>query len=292
MHQIQRCFPLVSVLLLSTFPVYGADDVDSLHQENIITDCVIEPNELVEVGTPVSGVMDTLKVKRGDSVKKGQVLATLNSRVERAMVDLARAKAERDQTLKAKKARSDFTRRRLERNRELYKQNLISAQVVDEAETDALLADLEFGEVLEDRSIAELDLKRAQALLATRTIRSPIDGIVVDVSIAPGESIDNKPLLKIASIDPLNVEVIAPVQMFGKIKKGMKAKVVPEKPIGNQYAAEVVIVDRVIDAASGTFGIRLELPNKKYSLPAGLRCQVDFPDIKNVAATKIETKKP
>ena len=72
----------------------------------------------------------------------------------------------------------------------------------------------------------------------------------------------------------------------------MKAKMLPEKPIGNQYSAEVVIVDRIIYAASGTFGIRLELPNKKYALPAGLRCQVGFPDIKNVAATKIEPKKP
>jgi len=48
----------------------------------------------------------------------------------------------------------------------------------------------------------------------------------------------------------------------------------------------------VIDAASGTFGIRLALPNRKSSLPAGLRCQVDFPDIKNAAATIIEPKKP
>lgn len=292
MYQIHRCFPLISVLLLTALPVFGADDVDSLVQDNIITDCVIEPNELVEVSTSASGVMDTLMVKRGDTVKKGQILATLNSRVEKAMVDLARVRAERDQTLKAKRARSDFTRRRLERNRELYKQNLISAQVVDEAETDALLADLEFGEVLEERNIAELELKRAQELLETRTIRSPIDGIVTDISVVPGESIDNRPLLKIARIDPLNVEVIAPVQMFGKIKKGMKAKVLPEKPIGNQYTAEVVIVDRVIDAASGTFGIRLELPNKKYTLPAGLRCQVDFPGIKDVAVTKIEPKKP
>jgi membrane fusion protein (multidrug efflux system) len=75
----------------------------------------------------------------------------------------------------------------------------------------------------------------------------------------------------------LIVVVIAPVQLFGKIKKGMKAKVIPEEPIGGHYTARVVIVDRVLDAASGTFGIRLQLPNRKYKLPAGLRCQVDFP---------------
>lgn len=292
MFHIHRYYILIAVSMLTVFPVSAAQGTEGLGYDSISTDCVIEPNELVEVSTPVSGVMDTLKVERGDTVKKGQVLATLNARVEKAAVELARARAERNQTLKAKRARSDFTRRRLERNRELYKQKLISAQVVDEAETDALLADLEFGEVLEDRSIAELELKRAQELLETRTIRSPLDGVVIDISVVPGESINNRPLLKIARIDPLNVEVIAPVQLFGKVKKGMTAKVFPEEPVGSQYTAKVVIVDRVIDAASGTFGIRLELPNKNYALPAGLRCQVDFPKLKSVAEKAIRPEKP
>lgn len=41
-------------------------------------------------------------------------------------------------------------------------------------------------------------------------------------------------------------------------------------------AATVTVVDRVIDAAIGTFGVRLSLPNPDYRLPAGLRCQVRF----------------
>jgi membrane fusion protein (multidrug efflux system) len=57
----------------------------------------------------------------------------------------------------------------------------------------------------------------------------------------------------------------------------MRAKVIPEAPIGGQYTAEVKIVDKVIDAASGTFGVRLELPNPNYRLPAGLKCKVIFP---------------
>ena len=133
------------------------------------------------------------------------------------------------------------------------------------------------GEFIENRVIAELELQRALESLKIRTIRSPGAGVGIDVSVVPGESIENRPLLKIASIDPLNVEVIASVQLFGKIKKGMEAKVIPEEPIGGQYAAKVVIVDQVIDAASGTFGIRLELKNHKYEIPAGLRCQVNFP---------------
>ena len=58
----------------------------------------------------------------------------------------------------------------------------------------------------------------------------------------------------------------------------MKAEVRVELPVNRKYSAHVIIVDSVIDAASGTFGVRLELPNPDYRLPAGLLCQVVFPD--------------
>jgi multidrug efflux pump subunit AcrA (membrane-fusion protein) len=56
----------------------------------------------------------------------------------------------------------------------------------------------------------------------------------------------------------------------------MTAEVRPEFPEPRKYSARVIIVDRVIDAASGTFGVRLELPNPNYFLPAGLKCKVVF----------------
>ncbi len=65
--------------------------------------------------------------------------------------------------------------------------------------------------------------------------------------------------------------------MLGKVKVGMKAEVRPESPVGGVHLGLVTVVDRVLDAASGTFGVRLELPNPKYRLPAGLRCKVRFP---------------
>jgi hypothetical protein len=58
----------------------------------------------------------------------------------------------------------------------------------------------------------------------------------------------------------------------------MNAEVKPESPPGGVYTAVVKIVDTVIDAASGTFGVRLELPNPDYHIPAGLKCQVVFLD--------------
>lgn len=78
---------------------------------------------------------------------------------------------------------------------------------------------------------------------------------------------------------------MAPVTLLGKIKTGQLASVMPESPVDGKYQAEVKIVDPILDAASGTFRIRLEVPNDDYKLTSGLRCRVRFLD-------KIVSKKP
>ena len=126
--------------------------------------------------------------------------------------------------------------------------------------------------------LAKLELTRASELLKQRTIRSPIDGVVVARALGPGEyAFDQAHLLTVSQIDPLNVEVFVPLSQFGRIRLGTSAQVYPE--VGGEYAAIVTIVDQVFDAASGTIGIRLELPNPDYALPAGLKCQIRFPGI-------------
>jgi multidrug efflux pump subunit AcrA (membrane-fusion protein) len=119
-------------------------------------------------------------------------------------------------------------------------------------------------------------LKRAQAILARRSIRSPIDGVVVERYVSPGEYVNTQPLLRVAQIDPLRIEVIVPSQIFGSISPGMRASIIPELAVYGEHEATVTIVDRVIDAASSTFGVRLELPNPEARIPSGLKCVVRF----------------
>ena len=85
-----------------------------------------------------------------------------------------------------------------------------------------------------------------------------------------GEYADPPEVVELAQIDPLLVEVFAPLSLYGSIREGMLGKVVLEEPLGGEYDAVVIVVDRVVDAASGTFGVRLELPNPERVLPPGL----------------------
>ena len=69
---------------------------------------------------------------------------------------------------------------------------------------------------------------------------------------------------------------IIPVAQFGSVQVGQRAVIVPEEPLTGHYVGTVSVVDRVADAASGTFRARVLLENPDYALPSGLRCAVRF----------------
>lgn len=265
-------FLLFSVGMLLALHVPVCEGAESLELDGLI-----EPYMVVNVGSGVPGVLEAVTVDRGDFVIKGQVVANLESGVEKAAMELARARAELEATVKSRQANVDFCMRKQHRAEELYKKEVLPLSQMDEAETNRTLAELELQEALENKRLAELEFQRAIEVLKRRAIRSPIDGVVVERFLSPGEYVEQQPIMKLAQIHPLNVEVILPVTLFGSIKVGMRAKVRPEAPVGGEYVARVKIVDRVVDAASGTFGVRLELPNPRYRLSAGLKCVVLFP---------------
>lgn len=240
--------------------------------------CLIEPNTTVTVSTPVEGIVASVNVDRGDLVEAGQVLAKLESSVQEAEVAVHRYRSEMQAELKSTQARYEFSLRKLARAEEMSKKETISRHELDEAQTEKLLAEMARMEVQEKKRLAELDYKRAQAALELRTIKSPLAGAVVERLISPGDyrnNLDPK-MFKLAQVHPLRVVVFVPVSMFGGIAAGMRAEVIPEPPLDRPRVAEVTVVDRVVDAASGTFAVRLQLPNPKYQLPAGLKCRIRF----------------
>jgi RND family efflux transporter MFP subunit len=241
-------------------------------------DCLIQPKMVLKLGTPVPGLISELLVDRGAIVKKGDVIAKLESGVEEATVALAKARAENDATIRSNHAKLEFQRRKDERMKQLRKNETVSFAIADEAETAAKVAQSELDEANMNLQLAQLELARASEVLKQRTIRSPINGVVVARALGPGEyAFDQGHLVTVSQIDPLNVEVYLPLSHFGRIRLGTSAQVYPE--VGGEYAAIVTIVDQVFDAASATIGVRLELPNPDYALPAGLKCQVRFPGI-------------
>jgi RND family efflux transporter MFP subunit len=241
-------------------------------------DCIIEARQTVDIRSPVEGLIEKVAVERGEFVKKGQVVVTLESGPERAALAIARSKAEQQGAVKAAEAKLDLSRKKETRAEELARQNFISPNALEEARTERSLSESELRVTRENQRLAELEVQRANELLNMRTIKSPVNGVVVDRYIKAGEFATTNvkdPILKIAEVDPLNVEVILPARLYGDIKRGSKAEVAPETP-AKKYIATVAVVDQVMNAAAGTFGVRLELRNSNLEIPAGARCRVRF----------------
>lgn len=240
-------------------------------------DCVIEAQQIVKLASTAMGVIDLLNVDRGDIVRKGQILGKLDDRVEVANLALAQAKAANDHEIIAAQARLKFLTKKYGRAAQLVTSNIVSQSTTDEAESDMKVAAQQLQTAELTQRIARLEVKQAEAVLQQRTFVSPVDGVVVERLLVPGEyRNDQSPVLTLAQIDPLRVETFLPTAFYGQVRTDDVAEVHPEEPVGGSYRGTVKVVDRVMDAASGTFGVRLELPNPELKLPAGLKCKVRF----------------
>jgi RND family efflux transporter MFP subunit len=246
-------------------------------------DCLIEPNAVVDVTTREEGVIEEVAVQRGDTIKKGQVLARLESTVEKVAVDIARARAGMQSGVDSQKARVAYLKAQKGRIDTLFEKKAIPFHEKDKANTDLILARAELREARENLQLAQLEKERAEGILARRTINSPIDGVVVNVLLDAGESVEEHSIMTIAEVDPLKVEVILPDEMYGLINVGTQAEVTPLIRGGEKRDTSVVVVDRVIDAASNTFGVRLEIENPAHAIPGGVRCDINF--LTDVAAS-------
>jgi RND family efflux transporter MFP subunit len=239
-------------------------------------DCLIEPFRIVNVSSPLDGVLERVDVERGDLVKQGQELALLEASVQRAALAIAEARAVLETAIESGNVRLDYAIRKVASNEKLLEEHGISEREVDDSRAQRDLSRIALVEAKDNKWLAVLDVRRAAAELEVRTIRSPINGVVMERILSPMEQTKQTPIVKLAQLDPLKVEVFVPIALLGKVSVGMTAEVVPEAPVGGSLAARVTVVDRVVDAASGTFGVRLELPNPNYRLPAGLKCKVRF----------------
>ncbi len=243
-------------------------------------DCIVEPSEIVELGSSVPGIIDKLHFERNNFVNSGDIVAELDSRVELATLELATARAEISTSLDLRRENAAFGLRTQDRNQQLFKESTISAQDMDKVKTETYIAQLQARQEEDNQRIAQLEAERALQALNQRTVRSPIAGVVIERYKSVGEYVEAEPVYRIANLNPLHVELIVPVSQLGTITTGMKAEISIDLDSADDesHVAVVTSVDRVADAASGTFGVLLSMPNAGLRIPSGVRCNLNFMD--------------
>ena len=242
--------------------------------------CLIEPFQRIELRSSIEARIDAVHVDRGAEVKRGQVLVELDSAAEKAALEGARFRAVMEGQLQTAESKLTGAKEKFHRRDQLVAEKFIAAQDRDDSLADMKVAEASLVEARDNRRLAAIEERRVNQMLDQRRLRSPFNGVVTERLQHAGEIAQTgenaRPILRLAQTHPLRVEVVLPVALYGQLKAGQRANVETEAPLSARYQATITIVDRVVDSASGTFGVRLELPNPKGDIPAGVKCRVTF----------------
>jgi RND family efflux transporter MFP subunit len=291
---VGRTVALILVLVLAVMPAWAQGTArgsgtgsgggpGSGPSDAAASTCIIKPHVQVQLGSAVSGMLSSTSVDRGDTVKQGQIVAQIESSVEQATLALDRMRASNDSAIKVEQADMSLNAREAERKQFLVDKKIANENSLDELQTKVREGELRVQQARMDQQLAALTANRSERALALKQIRSPIDGVVIERKLSAGEYIyEQTSIMTIAQIDPLNVELVLPLNRYGGVKIGSTAIVHPAAPVGGAFTAKVEVVDPVIDAASDTFGVRLILPNPDRAIPAGIRCTVEWGDDEQV----------
>lgn len=264
----------LAIVLLQWSPTASAtaktDALDPGH------DCLIEPFVVTDVGSSTQGIVSRLLLDRGSFVKRGQPIVELEASMERAAARQAAARTEMLGDVLTRQADLELAKQDSKRFSDLHARGLAPEQQRDEAMAREKVANAALVQALDNQTLSMLELDRTRLALEQRTIKSPVDGVIVNPLVFPGELVYDNPIMTVAQLDPLRIEVVLPARLFGTIKAGDTGHVTPELDSDVPLVATVELVDPLLDSRSGSFGVRLLLPNADMSVPAGQKCRVRF----------------
>ncbi len=214
---------------------------------------VIPTPQLWVVSSPVAGMVTSLSVARGDRVSAGQALVVMES---------PSFVAQQRDYLQAVAQEAQATRE-FNRNTRLMESNAVAQRILEASQTEARQASIVVAERrqmlrlsgLSDEAISKLT--NEAAINATLSVAAPRAATVVDILVSPGQRVEQiAPLVKLAQLSPLWVEIAVPASNIRAIRAGAKVEVE-----GYATPGQVVLVSETVDAATQTILVRAEVSN-------------------------------
>lgn len=159
-------------------------------QNSITATGSVEPVDTVSVGTQVSGIIDKIYVDFNSEVKKGQVLAVLDTKNLTSTLNSAKANLQSAQAnLQSANAALGYQRANYNRYKTLYQKGLISANDFESARLSYRQAEEQVAMMKESVVAAQENVRTAQTNLGYATIVSPIDGTIINKYVAEGQTV-------------------------------------------------------------------------------------------------------
>ncbi|MGB5737704.1 MAG: efflux RND transporter periplasmic adaptor subunit [Woeseia sp.] len=237
-------------------------DIAASYSGTAAIEALAEATVIAKVG----GEILTIQAEEGDDVKAGQVLARLDG--DRLRLSLQQSDAN------LQKLRRDF-----QRNRDLQEKSLISQG--------------DFEKIQYEMEALEASNKLARLELSYTEIRAPIDGVISERFVKTGNTIEvNSPMFHITSLEPLVAYLHVPEREYRRIARGMPAAIEVDALAGQRFEATIARISPVVDPATGTFKITVEVSDASQRLKPGMFARIGIvsdvrPDALQIARAAI-----
>ena len=252
----------------------GAAVCDSMAQQPAaplrLNNCQVKWKQQAEVASKIAGVLESVKVKEGDLVKEGQLLAQLDDEVEKTIVEPCEKNASNDVEIRYALKNSEYEYGKYE---EVLKARKVDEKAVSEIEVRKAKLAAEKGRLQIEQAqhrfaVALLNAKQARARLNLYRVHAPFDGIVTKVFKSKGEGVRQAdPIVEIVNTDEACVEGYINADDLGKVKRGTVVRIELEnqKPLEGR----IVFIDVNIQPDTGKVRIWADVANRDDLLRAG-----------------------
>ncbi len=292
------CFLLVCVLrLLHARAIAGAGEANYSRPppvDAVIAQATTAGQDLVLPGETaawyettiyarVDGYVANWRVDIGDRVKKGDLLATLETPELDAELGAARAQLKSSEAqVGARRAEAAFSKSTNERWRDSPK------GVVSEQERESKKADYQTAEAQLNTALAQVALDKSKvdqydALTEFKRVRAPFDGTIterkIDVGnlVTAGSGSSTTPLYRMAQTDPLRIFVDVPQSASGELKNpGVPAEIRASGALGGVFSGKIARSAESINREARTMRVEVDMPNATHSLVPGMYVKVAF----------------
>ncbi|MBL9154376.1 MAG: efflux RND transporter periplasmic adaptor subunit [Verrucomicrobiales bacterium] len=258
----------------------------------------LEPYRSIEMSPAEGGIIAEILVKEGDRVLKDQVLLKLDHDVIAARLSVATAQADNMGDILAAESEYKLEKDRYDKLAGLAKRDVSSDYEVQRALGTMKASEGRLTAALELKRIYQLQVDQARAELDRRFLKSPIDGVVVEIvkdvaePVNPVESTRDEFLVRVVQIDRLIAEVHVPGVYASRVTEGSELQLKVETAPGARpqvVVGKVEFVSPVIDSASNTVRIKVVVDNAAGTIRAGSPAQLILPGTPLAGPGEVDT---
>lgn len=246
-----------------------------VHQELAVVGNLVG-DQTVAVVPKTAGRLQELAVKLGDRVNRGQRIAKIEDQEILEQVKQQEAASQvASATIRQREADLLLAKTNVERSRMLFERQLLPQQTLDDSEAkyQSAQAALDLARAQNSQSQARLDELRIN--LQNTVMISPVNGFVARRAVDPGAFVSpNSPIVDVVDINRVRLVVNVVEKDLRQIGAGDMARVEVDAFPGESFAGRIARVSPVLDPATRTFPIEIEIPNSDFRLKPGMYARV------------------